>query len=67
MVDGLGRDDVPPSTMVDARPAALVEGRIVDWGGLQPLLNEAAGADVLAEVILDRMLEAELDDAGILI
>jgi parvulin-like peptidyl-prolyl isomerase len=67
VVDGLGRDDVPPSTMVDARPAALVEGRIVDWGELQPLLNEAAGADVLAEVILDRMLEAELDDAGILI
>jgi parvulin-like peptidyl-prolyl isomerase len=53
--------------MVDARPAALVEGRIVDWGELQPLLNEAAGADVLAEVILDRMLARELDEAGILI
>ena len=67
VVEGLGHDDIPPSTLVDARPAALVEGRIVDWGELKPLLNEAAGADVLVEVILDRMLVPELDDAGILI
>ena len=67
VVEGLGRDAVPPSTMVDARPAALVNGRIVDWGELKPRLNEAAGADVLAKVILDRMLARELDDAGILI
>jgi foldase protein PrsA len=67
VVEALSHDEVPPSTMVDARPAALVEGRIVDWGELQPLLNEAAGADVLAEVILDRMLARELHDAGILI
>ncbi|MHC4141683.1 MAG: peptidylprolyl isomerase [Planctomycetota bacterium] len=67
MVEALSHDEVPPSTLVDARPAALVEGRIVDWGELQPLLNEAAGSDVLAEVILDRMLARELDDAGILI
>jgi hypothetical protein len=53
--------------MIDARPAALVAGRIVDWGELRPLLSEAAGADVLAEVILDRMLARELNDAGILI
>jgi hypothetical protein len=67
VVESLSNDEVPPSTMIDARPAALVEGRIVDWGELKPLLNEAAGADVLAEVILDRMLARELDDAGILI
>jgi hypothetical protein len=60
-------DDVPPATLVDARPAALVEGRVVDWGELRPLLNEAAGADVLSEVILDRMLAPALDNAGILI
>ena len=65
MVEALSHDEVPASTMVDARPAALVEGRIVDWGELQPLLNEAAGSDVLAEVILDRMLSRELKDAGI--
>ncbi|MHC5007041.1 MAG: peptidylprolyl isomerase [Planctomycetota bacterium] len=67
MVESLSNDEVPPSTMIDARPAALVEGRIVDWGELRPLLNEAAGSDVLAEVILDRMLARELHDAGILI
>jgi parvulin-like peptidyl-prolyl isomerase len=65
VVEALSHDEVPASTMVDARPAALVEGRIVDWGELQPLLNEAAGSDVLAEVILDRMLSRELKDAGI--
>jgi hypothetical protein len=67
VVGGLGDDEVPPTTMVDARPAALVEGRIVDWGELQPLLNEAAGGAVLAEVVLDLMLARELDDAGMLI
>jgi parvulin-like peptidyl-prolyl isomerase len=67
VLEGIGTDEVPPSTLVDARPAALVEGRIVDWGELRPLLNEAAGADVLGEVILDLMLAPALDDAGILI
>jgi hypothetical protein len=67
VVEGIGTEAVPPSTLIDARPAALVEGRVVDWGELRPLLNEAAGADVLADVVLDRMLVAELDDAGILI
>ncbi|MHC4590183.1 MAG: peptidylprolyl isomerase [Planctomycetota bacterium] len=66
-MEGIGTEAVPPSTLIDARPAALVEGRVVDWGELRPLLNEAAGADVLADVVLDRMLVAELDDAGILI
>jgi hypothetical protein len=58
-------EEVPPTTLVDARPAALVEGRVVDWGELRPYLSEAAGADVLGDVILDRMLAAALDDAGI--
>jgi hypothetical protein len=34
VVESLSNDEVPPSTMIDARPAALVEGRIVDWGEL---------------------------------
>ena len=52
---------------IDARPAALVDGRMVQWSELRPLLNEAAGAEVLQEVVLDRMLEAELARAGVLI
>jgi hypothetical protein len=67
VVEGFGTGDVGPATLIDARPAALVEGRVVNWGELQPLLNEAAGADVLAEVVLDRMLAPRLDDEGIVI
>lgn len=63
-VEGVGRQEVPPTTFVDARPAALVQGRVVDWGELRPLLSEAAGADALQEVVLDRMLQEELAEAG---
>ncbi len=52
------------STLIDARPAALVDGIIVDWGEMRPLLNEAAGAVILQEVILDRMLIVELARTG---
>jgi parvulin-like peptidyl-prolyl isomerase len=40
-----------------ARPAALVDGRPVNWDELQPALAEAAGGIVLQEAILDRALE----------
>ncbi|MCZ6542944.1 MAG: hypothetical protein O6768_04705, partial [Planctomycetota bacterium] len=40
------------STVIDARPAAMVNGMVVEWGELRPLLNEAAGAEVLQEIIL---------------
>ena len=63
----LGRpddNDFTVATYIDARPAALVEGKVVQWGELRPLLNEAAGATILQEVILDRMLQAELDRIG---
>ncbi len=61
----LGRPgDLTVATYIDARPAALVEGRVVQWGELRPLLNEAAGATILQEVILDRMLQAELERTG---
>ena len=53
------------STVIDARPAAVVDGRIVGWGELRPLLSEAAGAEVLREVILDRMLAGAVAEAGI--
>ncbi len=59
--------DIVAATSIDARPAAIVEGRIVDWGEMRPLLNEAAGADVLREIVLDRMLPRALDAAGIVI
>jgi len=52
------------STVIDARPAALVDGIIVDWGEMRPLLNEAAGAVILEEVILDRLLVTELARTG---
>lgn len=65
--DGAVGDDLVVTTYIDARPAALVDGRVVQWGELRPLLNEAAGATILREVILDRMLAAELDRAGVAI
>jgi len=61
--DGTGHDFVT-STLIDARPAALVGGTIVDWGEMRPLLNEAAGAAILQEIILDRMLVVELARTG---
>ena len=39
------------STVIDARPAAVVNGRIVGWGELRPLLSEAAGAEESLELI----------------
>jgi hypothetical protein len=61
--DGTGNDFVS-TTLIDARPAALVEGSIVNWAEMRPLLNEAAGAAILQEVILDRMLIIELARTG---
>jgi len=55
----------PVSTVVDARPAALVNGMPVTWGELRPLLNELAGAEALQEIVLDRKLAEFLPQAGI--
>jgi hypothetical protein len=57
----------PVSTIVDARPAALVDGRSVPWTELKPILNEAAGALALREVILDRKIAEALRTRGITI
>ena len=43
-------------TTVDARPAALVAGHMVNWGSLRAVLSEAAGGEALAEVVLDMIL-----------
>lgn len=64
-IDGAGGDDFVISTFIDARPAALVEGIVVEWGEMRPLLNEAAGAAILQEIVLDRMLTMELARAGL--
>ncbi len=53
------------STVIDARPAAIVQGKVVEWAEIRPLLNEAAGADVLQGVVLDRTLDEALTDAGV--
>ncbi|MHC4990187.1 MAG: peptidylprolyl isomerase [Planctomycetota bacterium] len=57
----------PVSTVVDARPAALVDGRGVTWGTLRPILAEIGGAQALDEHILDVKLAKETEDAGITI
>jgi hypothetical protein len=57
----------PAATLVDARPAALINGRAVLWGELRPYLNEAAGAEALREAILDQRLEVAMSDAGMII
>lgn len=59
--------DSPVGTLVDARPAALVNGRPVTWGDLRPALNELAGAEALYELALDRRIAEELAAANITI
>lgn len=54
-------------TSVDARPAAIVNGRSVFWGELRPLLNEVSGAAMLQELILDRLIDDAALAAGITI
>ncbi|MHC4447387.1 MAG: hypothetical protein ACYSXF_06360, partial [Planctomycetota bacterium] len=63
----LGGESGPPpvSTVIDARPAALFNGRPISWGELRPILNEAAGAVALEEVILDHLLEDAMTRAGL--
>jgi hypothetical protein len=54
-------------TLVDARPAALVNGRTILWGDLRPLLSELGGATALQEAILDRRLDVLAADAELAI
>lgn len=63
-VDGSAQPQII-STVVDARPAAMVNGRVVRWGELRPLLNEAAGAMVLQEIVLDRIAAETLVRQGL--
>ena len=63
------REDKPDAvvTLVDARPAALVDTVPVTWGELRESVTEAAGAEALREIILERGLSELLLDRGIVI
>ncbi len=45
--------------------AALINDRPVTWDDLRPFLAEAAGGAALEEIVLDRMLDRELEAAGL--
>ncbi len=47
------------------RPLAIVDGRAVTWQQLQEPLVEAAGGEIFAELVLDRMLERALQRRGL--
>jgi len=55
------------STVIDARPVALANGRQVPWGDLKPLLTELAGAQALEELLLDRALDDLAAERGVII
>jgi parvulin-like peptidyl-prolyl isomerase len=57
----------PAATVVDARPAALIDGRSVTWGELRAMLSEIGGTQALREVALDRAVERMAAEAGITI
>jgi len=47
-------------------PAALmIDGDLIPWQDLRPFLAEAAGAQAIEELLLDRVLEARARQAGI--
>ncbi len=57
----------PVATFVDARPAAMIDGKAVNWGDLRPTLTDLAGAEALRELVIDRKLEAALAERAIVI
>jgi len=58
---------IPARSVIDARPAALVDGFGIAFGDLLPALTEAGGAEVLRETLIDRALEPRIREAGITI
>ncbi len=55
------------SALARDRPAAIVDGQSVTWAQLQPRLAEAAGGQILDEVILERALERDLARSSIVV
>jgi hypothetical protein len=62
-----GDGQEPVATFVDARPAAMIDGKSVTWGDLRPALTDLAGAEALREFVLDRKLEATLVQGGVVV
>lgn len=62
---GVGPHPLPPQTRIDATPAALVNGKLVEWGEMRAALTEAAGATVLQEIVDDRLVAAAAERAGL--
>ncbi|MCZ6837113.1 MAG: hypothetical protein O7G85_15165 [Planctomycetota bacterium] len=52
------------TTVIDARPVALVDGHSLYWDELRPILSERSGGEALQEVILDRQIDLELRNKG---
>ncbi|MBM4109102.1 MAG: peptidylprolyl isomerase [Phycisphaerae bacterium] len=47
------------------RPALVVNGEAIDWADLRGALAEGAGRRIVEEVVLDRLLSAEMDRRGL--
>jgi parvulin-like peptidyl-prolyl isomerase len=62
---GSGDQSSAVATVIDARPAAMIDGKSVTWGELRPILNDLAGADALREYILDTKITKAMAEAGI--
>lgn len=54
-----------PDRAAQDRPAAVLDSRAIGWPEVAPLLAEAAGAQVLEEVLLSRVLDEEARARGI--
>ncbi|MEL7474069.1 MAG: hypothetical protein AAGK04_12195, partial [Planctomycetota bacterium] len=53
-VVGAQRPRTPPRADDGSRPPALLNGEPITWSELRPILAEAAGAEALQEVAIDR-------------
>jgi hypothetical protein len=56
-----------PARAGAAEPVAIVKGEPVAWADLDRMMAEAAGGQVLEEVVLDRMLDRRAAQAGVTI
>lgn len=64
---GALRADQKGGATASDRPAAIVAGAPISSSEITPLLAEAGGARVLEEVVLGRLLDAEMAKAGLTI
>lgn len=55
----------PSGASMTSRPPVMLRGESISWETLLPRLSEAAGALVVEEVVLERLLEGECVRAGI--